>query len=1134
MKRILLILVTIFWITSVTRAQTPAPITGASAVCLGSGTALSDATPGGIWSSSSTAVAYVNPATGFISGISAGVVNVTYTVGTHSVTKIFSVWSLPVITPDTIKACVGSTYYLTPNPSGGGWTTSTPTVATVNYAGAVLATGTGTATLTYTSSAGCISSATITVNPIPLPITGTSYCYTGTSTTLTDVSFGGTWSTSDASLATVDASGVVTGVTSGLVLISYQIPSSGCAATYRVDVNPLPGTTNLYAWYPFCGDTTDHSGNGRDLFTFYTGAPVGARPTLAVDRFGNANNAYFFAGGNGIMQFSTYFTDPGLPPDFTLSCWVNLNSVAQSSIILYNGNPNTDGFGFVINDGLTGFPGVAGYQASVLFGGVGQFSTTDLTPLGIGGWHNLVLVKNGGSYHFYVDDGPALFFIASYNIPSIGSVFALGGNASIAAPGNALGSMGFTGDIDDVAYITRQLSLVERSSIFNFNPDAKHFTFGTHDTTICSDNMKLAPNPQTIGGQYTWTTFVTGTGYVVTDTADTSIVVYPFPGIIGNSYALTVSKPYGCSAADTIEVYKSPINVNLGPASRNFCKGDTITLSSHNPGSTFTWSTGDTSHSIQVTTTGTYYVTVDSIIHLGSGDSAVCVGRDTVYLHASTVPIITMPTSVINCAGNPAQIYTYSGSGYTYIWSNGYFGDSTFLAGSGSYYLQVTDSGCVRSDTGHAVIINEAVTLLNHDTAVCYTDKVQAIATNNPAVTYQWTPTAGISVSNLPAATIIPDTSAEYYVTVSFPGCPNIVDSFHIDVQPIPTVSIGGSKDLCQGDTLHITAVTGPSWYSHFVSIWNPPTSNLDTIDGSTVVYTANTIHDSEILIVKVYPPVYLTNPGDSFCYAMDSAAIYVHPRFNDTMSSIYSVCPGDSLQLNPNLDSLSNALGVIVTSSKWTPGVYLNDSFSSNPWIHPITSVGYRLIAYSQFGCPDTVFTKIQVNPAAILNIDNGDSVVLSLGQFYHIQPQTNCETFLWYPPLGMDNIHSSDPTITPPTSTTYSVVATTPDGCVVYDSFRVHVDLGMVVAIPNAFTPEGPVNTVFKIINQGAVGINYFRIFDRWGNKVFETTNINSGWDGMYNGKPQPYGVYVYDLEAITSSGIVIRREGNLTLIR
>jgi len=1132
MKRLLLILAGILFISGAISAQTPAPITGSSSVCLGNLTTLSDATTGGSWSSSAPGVAYVNPATGAVSGLAAGVCNITYTVGTLYSTFVLTVRSLPVLTPDTMAGCVGNSATILSNPSAGGWVSSNPAIASVNFAGAVTFVAPGVTTISFTSSAGCVSTATVTVNPVPLPITGTGFVYSGTTTGLTDPSPGGNWITSNASIATVDASGTVTGVSAGLVLISYTIPSTGCAATLRMDVNPLPGTSDLYAWYPFCGDTTDHSGNGRDLYTFLGGPPVGARPVLTSDRYGTPNSAYYYDGGNGIMEYNTFFPNPGIPPDFTWSCWIYPSATPQSALILYNGNPNTDGYGFIINDG-TAFPGGAGSVVSVFFAGVGQFLPVDLSvaPYSLHAWHNLVLVKNGNSYHFYVDDGPGAFFIATFNTPSIGSIFSLGGNPS----GGAVGPVGFTGAIDDVAYITRQLTTVERLSIYNFNPDAIPFSLGPADTTICSDVIRLAPHPQTLGGDYTWTTFETGFGFVVSDTTDTAIYRYPIPGILGNTYALTISKPYGCAAADTITVFKSPIPVNLGPPLTYFCTGDTVTLTSFNPGSSFTWSTGDTTHSIRVTTTGTYYVTVDSIIHLGPGDSATCVGRDTVSLYASRVPIITMPSSVINCAGNPAQIFTHPDPGYTYLWSNGYFGDSSFLASSGTYWVQVTDSGCRRSDTGHAVIINEAVTLLNHDMAVCYGDPVTASASVNPAVTYQWTPTAGIPVSNLPSVIIHPDTSAEYYMIVSFPGCPNIVDSFHIDVQPIPSVNIGGNKNLCEGDTLHITAKVTPGWYTHYNYIWYPGNANLDTAaDSGTVVYKAITRHDSEELVVKVFPPVFLTNPQDSLCFAMDSAAIYVHPSYFIRFDTSFAVCPGDSLQFMP-VDT-TTVPGMGIAGYHWSPGMYMDDSFAAQPWLHPITSETYRMIATSIYGCNDTQTVNVTVHPAALMNLGVGvvDSVIISPGQSYHVQPQTNCDNFLWFPPLGINSTGVSDPVVNPTTNTTYIVVATTEDGCVITDSIRIHVDPQVQIAIPNAFTPEGPVNSVFSIINRGDVGLNYFRVFDRWGNKVFETRNINDGWDGSYNGKPQPFGVYVYDLEAVTSAGVVIHREGNVTLLR
>ena len=353
MKR-LLFLLSIILLVKTASAQGPAPITGTFAVCVGSSTLFSDATAGGTWSSSNTAIAYVNPATGLVSGISGGLATISYTVGGTPVVQEVLVRALPVLTPDTVHACVGSTYVIHSTTSGGGWVSSNPTVASVNFIGSATALTPGGATITYTSAGGCVATSFVTVNPDPLPITGINYCYSTLTTTLADITPGGTWTTNNASLATIDpATGIVTGVSAGLVVVSYTIPSTGCAATYRVEVDPMPGTTNLFAWYPFCGDTMDHSGLGHNLLN-YIGTP--AQDT--IDRFGNSHNAYYFSGGNCNMQFTSYFPNSGVPPDFTYSFWIN-PTVNQSSIIMYNGNPNTDGFGFVMNDG-TPFPGGAG------------------------------------------------------------------------------------------------------------------------------------------------------------------------------------------------------------------------------------------------------------------------------------------------------------------------------------------------------------------------------------------------------------------------------------------------------------------------------------------------------------------------------------------------------------------------------------------------------------------------------------------------------------------------------------------------------------------------------------------------------------------------------------------------------
>ena len=86
----------------------------------------------------------------------------------------------------------------------------------------------------------------------------------------------------------------------------------------------------------------------------------------------------------------------------------------------------------------------------------------------------------------------------------------------------------------------------------------------------------------------------------------------------------------------------------------------------------------------------------------------------------------------------------------------------------------------------------------------------------------------------------------------------------------------------------------------------------------------------------------------------------------------------------------------------------------------------------------------------------------------------------------------------------------------------------------MPNAFTPGNGVNTQFKIIKRGIATLNYFRVFNRWGQMIFETTDIDHGWDGTYKAAPQPQDVYIYTVEAVTSTGKIFTKQGNITLLR
>jgi gliding motility-associated-like protein len=149
-------------------------------------------------------------------------------------------------------------------------------------------------------------------------------------------------------------------------------------------------------------------------------------------------------------------------------------------------------------------------------------------------------------------------------------------------------------------------------------------------------------------------------------------------------------------------------------------------------------------------------------------------------------------------------------------------------------------------------------------------------------------------------------------------------------------------------------------------------------------------------------------------------------------------------------------------------------------------------------------------------------------------VPTQTNCVYFSWFPSIGVSDTTAADPTLTPPYNTYYRVSASTEAGCWVYDSLSIRVNPSTLMTIPNAFHPGPGVNGVLYVIKQGAAVLNYIRIYNRWGVMVFESNDINKGWDGTYKGVAQPLGVYVYELEATTAYGSVFQQQGNVTLIR
>jgi uncharacterized protein YjdB len=288
------------------------PITGVHAICVGGTGTLTTATMGGTWQSSNVAVATIDTFSGALSGIAPGTAIISY-AGTaiagfsgNMVTDAITVNALPDIATDTSASlCIGSSTTLTASGAtaytwmpGTGLSATTGSSVTASHS--VTTTYTITGTLLGCSGTGTV---TVTVNPLADPgtITGASSVNVGAVLTLSNVVAGGVWSSSDTSVASVDSTGNVTGVSGGTVTISYTA-TNGCGSistTKIVTVNVLL-ETDITGTLTVCAGATTPLGNATgggvwssandsiavvDVAGVVTGITAGTA-TISYTRFG--------------------------------------------------------------------------------------------------------------------------------------------------------------------------------------------------------------------------------------------------------------------------------------------------------------------------------------------------------------------------------------------------------------------------------------------------------------------------------------------------------------------------------------------------------------------------------------------------------------------------------------------------------------------------------------------------------------------------------------------------------------------------------------------------------------------------------------------------------------------------------
>ena len=390
------------------------------------------------------------------------------------------------------------------------------------------------------------------------------------------------------------------------------------------------------------------------------------------------------------------------------------------------------------------------------------------------------------------------------------------------------------------------------------------------------------------------------------------------------------------------------------------------------------------------------------------------------------------------------------------------------------------------------------------DDSICAGGSINLTTTSN-LLNFNWYPSTGLSCDTCLSPTASPNNSATYIVVASFGAC-NLTDTVHIAINNIPSVNAGTGGSICPGESYFLHATNATSY------VWLPPAnSSLSNSNSANPIATPATT------------TTYTVQGSSNLCgNTVDTVIVTVNPLPNANAWPDSSVCPNQSVQLH--------ATGGV--SYAWT-GYFLSDDSIADPMATPtVQDVVYTVTVANQFGCLDTAQVTLHLYDLPTANAGTDASIYL----FDSTQlSASGGSVYSWFPTTGLSDPNSPSPWASPTYTTVYYLTITSPDGCLAYDTVTVFVSNEPLVVIPSAFTPNGDGHNDFlKVIRHGVFELTVMKIYNRWGEVVFESHNLSSEWDGNFNGEPCEMGVYTYYMEGVGYNNLQIKRQGNVTLMR
>jgi len=512
------------------------------------------------------------------------------------------------------------------------------------------------------------------------------------------------------------------------------------------------------------------------------------------------------------------------------------------------------------------------------------------------------------------------------------------------------------------------------------------------DQNICSgSSTNLSAN---IGSSYSWASSPAGF---------TSVLQSPSVSpTVTTVYMVTVTDSNGCSATDNMIVNVTQLPVLTMTASAStVCAGTqvTITCNPSIPGGTYSWSTLATTQSINVTPNANSSYSVNYSI-------GACVNiMGSQMITVNQLPTVSLGADQIVCSGSPTLLQEGSGNAYSnYLWSNTTTQPTLTVNPTATsqttiiYWLQVQDShNCVNRDTINLTVNPLPLIDAGPTTSICQGQSATLAASGGTG--YSWSSNPTGFASTLQSPMVSPTVTTIYTVTGSGNGC-FASDNVTVYVNANPTANAGQDINICTGSV--ILSATGGASYA-----WdNGVSQGIPFTPISTTLYT-------------------VTVTGTNACTSTDQVTVFIHTMPTVDAGVDKSICAGSSVSIGvsttggnfiswDNTASLSSPNTIITTATPTTTTVY-------NVTVNNTLATGCLLT--------DQIVVTVNANP-----VITASSVPVCANTDIQLIASSNVNacTFQWAPATGLTGANTATPTFNYGSSQTYSVLATSPSGCV------------------------------------------------------------------------------------------------------